>query len=293
MRSLAWLMACTSLVTVGCAADPSLPVFVQTSNGPRACASPTPAHPSGPTFSDDPYRTPEKELSESLRRTAQQVRPSLVSLRALPMSQSSAATDVSGTHRTSASSWGTGVIISADGVILTTAHVVRASREIVVTLADGSEHVVQEAALDENLDLAALRIAKIDLFSLDPVTASVDVGTPVVAVSAYCPGSEECLRTGVVTNPCKSLQDDLDPGRTRQYSELIESTTDLQPGYSGSPLVDLQARFVGVNVAVVDGQERDGPRGYAIPFNSAARDAIARLAAKVVAKRTAPLQDRK
>jgi S1-C subfamily serine protease len=175
------------------------------------------------------------------------------------------------------------VVLAASGVVLTSEHVVRDAGQIVVTLADGSERVAVGVAADDKLDLAVLRIVDIELRPLVPAFTSVNAGTPVVAVSACCRSEVECLRTGIVTNPAASLQNELDPMRTRQYGELIESTTELEQGFSGSPLVDKLGRFIGLNVAVVGALDRDTPRGYAIPFNDRVRDAVARLVAKVTA----------
>lgn len=185
--------------------------------------------------------------------------------------------DASVTARSSGRlSGGTGVVIAADGLILTNEHVVRGAGELHVILPDGTRRPVVRVAADRRLDLAVLRVVASDLPALTPTEAGLSAGTPVVAVGWPRADGEAELRTGVVVDPAASLQDVLDPTDTFDYARLIESTTALEPGFSGGPLLDMRGRLVGLNVAV-RGAGR-GQRGYSLPFGAVARATVARLA---------------
>jgi S1-C subfamily serine protease len=58
---------------------------------------------------------------------------------------------------------------------------------------------------------------------------------------------------------------------------MIESTASLEPGFSGGPLLDMHGRLVGLNVAMTGRPGSPQCRGYAIPFNDSARQAISEL----------------
>ncbi|MCH8150623.1 MAG: trypsin-like peptidase domain-containing protein [Planctomycetes bacterium] len=169
---------------------------------------------------------------------------------------------------------GTGVIITADGVILTNEHVIRNARHVTVTLADGSVHEVQRIQRAEKLDLAVLYIGARTETSLPPAKCFADPGIPVVAFSAARCDKPGGVRTGIITKRTVSLQRELDPSRTRWYDDLIESSAKLEPGYSGGPLLDMQGRLIGINTAAFGGPDDDYARAYAIPLHQANRKVI-------------------
>ncbi len=186
-------------------------------------------------------------------------------------------------QRISPRSGGTGVVIGSGGIILTNAHVLRDATAVTVVLSDGSEHGIERVVIDPHLDLAVIRIGDIDVEPLRPVDLPPELGAFVVAVSL--PGADvaRAVRPGVVTNPSMSLQTQLDPRRTRNYDGLIESTTRIEPGFSGGPLLDGRGRLVGLNVAVAGPTDTVLHRGYALPFNNRTRTAVERLVEQAMA----------
>jgi S1-C subfamily serine protease len=177
---------------------------------------------------------------------------------------------------TAAKSGGTGVVIGANGLILTSAHVVRDAADIRVMLPNGRWRPVKRVAMDGQFDLALLRIDAHDLAALYPATSQVQLGTAVVALGRPAPEAPGTGRPGSVTNPCASLQNELDPTRTCRYDQLIESTTALDPGFSGGPLLDANGRLIGLNIGVCGSNATR--RGYALPFTLSVRQAVAHLA---------------
>ena len=192
-----------------------------------------------------------------------------------------------GTRATSTRSGGSGVVISAEGLILTSAHVVSGAEVITVLFHNGVEYAVESVAIDATLDLALLRIGGADLEALLPSTSVLYPDTPVVAVAGTKANSSSLatrLRFGIVAATGCSLQQELGPSYGWDYSHLVESTMKLDPGFSGGPLLDSAGHLVGLNVAATDASANDRHRAYAIPFNERTREAVNRLILTVDAR---------
>lgn len=97
-----------------------------------------------------------------------------------------------------------------------------------------------------------------------------------MAIGWSDPGGPACVRTGVVTDTSASLQNELDPTQQRCYGRLIENTAQIEPGFSGGPLIDAAGRLIGLNVAVSG--SREGRRAYAIQLSQSVHQVVARLA---------------
>jgi S1-C subfamily serine protease len=172
-------------------------------------------------------------------------------------------------------SGGTGVIVGPDGLILTNGHVVRDAVQVSVELADGSWHEVQQVGVDERFDLAVLWINAKNLAAIDTTGQPAELGLPIVAVGCTSDENGLALRPGRITDESASLQSALDPAGERDYGDLVESSAELSPGFSGGPLLDAAGRLIGLNVAI--SKVNGVPRAYAIPLNEAVRAAILRL----------------
>lgn len=173
------------------------------------------------------------------------------------------------------------MVIATDGIILTNEHVIRNADTVTVTLADGTIHEVKRIARAPKLDLAVLWIDKETDTVLAPDLWMVDPGIPVVAISAARREKPRGVQTGIITRPTVSLQNELDSSRTRYYDDLIECTANLEPGYSGGPLLDVEGHLIGINVAAFGEPQDDYARAYAIPLHSANRRVIDRLIAQL------------
>jgi len=209
-----------------------------------------------------PKLAPEQQAA--LRHAAARVAPSVVAIRTVLHTPAREPVADRRARTTAAESGGVGIIVGADGAILTAEHVVRNAAEIHVVLRDGTTCVAETVRTDPELDLAVLRIRCEPLPALALAPTDVSAGTPVVALGA---AFDEARRTGVVTRGAVSLQAQLDPERTRDYSALVETTVTLEPGFSGSPLLDAEGRLVGLNVATSGAAEDTTARAYALPFD--------------------------
>ena len=156
---------------------------------------------------------------------------------------------------------GSGVIISTDGYILTNYHVIEGASTITVTLRNGNSFPATLIGIDDNLDVALL---KIEETNLSPATfgdsASLKVGETAVAI-----GNPLGQLGGTVTNGIISALDrDITiDGKTKK---LLQTNAAINPGNSGGGLFNDKGHLIGLVVAKSSGEEIEG-LGFAIPIN--------------------------
>lgn len=214
-------------------------------------------------------------VDQRLMAAAAAARPAIVEIRA----RSRPIATAGGVSRTASETGGAGVVIRADGLVLTNEHVVRDAEDVWVGLADGSRVHAQRVLCARHLDLALLLIDRRDLAALQLVRGSARAGDPVVALSPRVGSAlSQQTRVGRITRADVSLQDQIDPARHRHYDGLLESDTPLVPGFSGGPLLDVDGNLLGVNVAVAGQPDSPNVRGYTIPCD---RRTLAEIAALV------------
>jgi Do/DeqQ family serine protease len=158
-------------------------------------------------------------------------------------------------------SLGTGVIVEADGLVVTNAHVVREADEIAVVLSDGREFAATLALKDDASDLALLRFdtkgEKMPFVSLKP-SETLEVGDLVLAIGNPF-GVGQTVTSGIVSAQGRSSLD------INDFNFFIQTDAAINPGNSGGPLVALDGGVVGINSAIYS---RDGGSlgiGFAIP----------------------------
>jgi S1-C subfamily serine protease len=162
---------------------------------------------------------------------------------------------------------GSGVVLSADGYLLTSAHVVAGVPEGTAALADGRELHFDVVGRDALSDLAVVRVGASDLPGVVIGDAtSLRVGQLVVAVGNPN-GFAGTVTAGVVSALGRSL-----PSGGRVVEDVIQTDAALNPGNSGGALVDARARLVGVNTALAG-----IGLGLAVPINPTTLDLVARL----------------
>jgi putative serine protease PepD len=189
---------------------------------------------------------------------------------------------------------GSGVVISADGLILTNAHVLEAGQAaqqqppvggagagaqgLTAVFQDGNRAPVQVVGTDPGADLAVVRAQGVS--GLTPATlgssASLQVGQEVVAVGSPL-GLSGTVTTGIVS----ALQRPVASGGAQSGQatvlDAIQTDAAINPGNSGGALVDMQGRVVGITSAIASlGQSSGGQSGsiglgFAIPIDQAAR----------------------
>jgi len=166
---------------------------------------------------------------------------------------------------------GSGVVITADGFVLTSAHVVTRTRSGIASLVDGRELQVELVGSDPLSDLAVLRADSSDLTAAELGDAdSLQVGQLVVAIGNPH-GFAGSVTAGVVSALGRSL-----PTRSGSASRIVENViqTDaaLNPGNSGGALAEGTGRVVGINTAVAG-----VGLGLAVPINATTRRIVGAL----------------
>jgi S1-C subfamily serine protease len=163
---------------------------------------------------------------------------------------------------------GSGVVITRDGFIVTSAHVVERTRRVTASFVDGSEVEAEVMGADPLSDLAVLRAASDELHpAMLGDSSTLRVGQLVVAIGNPH-GFAGSVTAGVVSALGRSL-----PTRAgRIVDNVIQTDAALNPGNSGGALADGHARVVGINTAVAG-----VGLGLAVPINEATRAIIGAL----------------
>ncbi|WKZ12368.1 MAG: DegQ family serine endoprotease [Gammaproteobacteria bacterium] len=159
---------------------------------------------------------------------------------------------------------GSGFIISADGLVLTNAHVVDDADEVTVKLTDKREFTAQVLGKDKLTDVAVLRIDAHDLpFVQFGNPEDLQVGEWVVAIGSPF-GFENSVTAGIVSAKGRALPDDT-------YVPFIQTDVAVNPGNSGGPLFNLRGEVVGINSQIFS--RTGGYQGvsFAIPIDVAMR----------------------
>ncbi len=167
---------------------------------------------------------------------------------------------------------GSAVVITPDGFLVTSAHVVAQSGSASASFIDGREFDVDVIGADPLSDLA---IARARAATLEPVRVGnadlLRVGQLVVAVGNPM-GFSGSVTSGVVSGLGRSLATADGNGRRRFIEDVIQTDAALNPGNSGGALTDWQARLVGVNTAVAG-----MGLGLAVPMNGTTQAILAAL----------------
>ena len=155
---------------------------------------------------------------------------------------------------------GSGVIISADGYILTNNHVVEGAKEVLVTLADKGEFKAQVVGKDPKTDLAVLKITADKTLPAAAMgdSAQLRVGDWVIAIGNPF-GLNHTVTSGIVSAKGRVIG-------AGPYDDFIQTDASINPGNSGGPLFNIKGELVGINTAIIpQGQGI----GFAIPVNTA------------------------
>ena len=170
---------------------------------------------------------------------------------------------------------GSGVAITGDGFLMTSAHVVRGTDGGTASFSDGREHDFEIVGSDPLSDLAVLRVHGAELVPAGLGDAlELRVGQLVIAIGNPL-GFGGSVTAGVVSALGRSMAT-RHRDATRFVENVIQTDAALHPGNSGGALADGRGRVVGINTAVVSPGVGQG-LGLAVPINDATRRIIAAL----------------
>ena len=223
-----------------------------------------------------PARAPDlRNLSHSLETVAAKVSPTVVQIRVTAYGPVQGSTTGTGALLGSQRSTGSGVIMSADGFIVTNAHVVDGGRRFTVILPrpaaagvparSALAPVSQEAqatlvGIDRETDLAVLKVALTGLpFARLGNSDSLTPGQVVLAFGSPF-GLASSVTMGVVSAVGRQLQDE-------DRMIYIQTDTPINPGNSGGPLVTADGVVVGINTMIFSQSGGSEGIGFAAPGN--------------------------
>jgi S1-C subfamily serine protease len=205
-------------------------------------------------------RSPGLSAGEIYRRDA----PGVVVVTAVTETQD----PFSGTQQ--ASSLGSGFVLNRDGYILTNAHVVLDATAVEVGFSSGDTYPAEVVGVDESTDVGVLKVdvpadalTPLELGSADDVA----VGDPVVAIGNPL-GTERTITSGIISAVAREI-DSLVPG-IKIYGAL-QTDAAINHGNSGGPLIDRNARVIGINSQILSENNGNVGIGFAIPIDTAKR----------------------
>ena len=163
---------------------------------------------------------------------------------------------------------GSGVILTADGYILTNKHVVEGSSSLTVALSDGTEY---PATIVRELPDNDLALIKIEATGLVPATigdsSTLKAGETAIAIGSPLGTYTETVTKGIISATGRDITvTDEETRRPTQLHDLIQTDAAINPGNSGGPLLDASGAVVGISTAVAGNAEG---LGFAIPISAA------------------------
>ncbi|MEM9734007.1 MAG: DegQ family serine endoprotease [Pseudomonadota bacterium] len=159
-------------------------------------------------------------------------------------------------------SLGSGVIVSADGMVITNHHVIKDADEVKVALSDGQEFAAEIVLVDKRSDLAVLQFQPDDAMPVVPLGDSEDlqVGDLVLALGNPF-GVGQTVTSGIVSALARSQNG------VNDFGFFIQTDASINPGNSGGALVDMDGRLIGINTAIYSRSGGSNGIGFAVPSN--------------------------
>lgn len=217
--------------------------------------------------------------SQLISQIAKKVGPSVVSIN---VSITGASTSTFGGSPQAQEAAGTGIIISANGLVVTNRHVVPdGTTKVSVTLSDGTElknvSVLGRTSASDSLDIAFLKINDTKGHKLTPAaigeSANVQVGDDVVAIGNALGQFQNTVTSGIISGYARSVQassgGSSDPfngssSDTENLNNLFQTDAAINEGNSGGPLVNLNGQVIGINTAIAGNAQNIG---FSIPID--------------------------
>ena len=205
--------------------------------------------------SDSPWDAEERLLIDLYKR----VGPSVVSILAERKDAPEGST-------------GSGFIFDHKGSIVTNFHVVEGATRVFVLFSDGTEVQANVVGLDQDSDLAVLRLEDVSPDLLKPVdlgdSSQIQVGQRAVAIGNPFGDFAQSMTVGIVSAVGRVVRS---PNSLFSNAELIQTDAAINPGNSGGPLLDSKGQVIGVNTLIRSTVQQSSGVGLAVPVNAVKR----------------------
>ncbi len=207
-----------------------------------------------------------RQLSNAFREAAEKALPTVVTVLGREENKEQPVLNVIGGRDEQVySSVGSGVIISADGLVLTNHHVVAKMRQLDVRMSNGQQFIAEDIKSDPSSDLAIVRIKSDEPFPFAELGDSdqLHVGDWVLAIGSPF-NLESSVSAGIISRT----------ERRREISQevnglFLQTDAAINPGNSGGPLLDLEGKVIGINTAISSRSGGFQGVGFAIPITRA------------------------
>ena len=160
---------------------------------------------------------------------------------------------------------GSGLIWDSEGTIVTNFHVVRGASDVMVTLDGGQECAAKLVGVDQDKDIAVLKL-------VDPVPKNlrpIKLGSSrnlLVGQQVYCIGNPFGLDHTLTTGVISGIGREIASGATgRPIEDVIQTDAAINPGNSGGPLLNSSGEMIGINTAIYSSSGMSAGVGFAIP----------------------------
>ncbi|MBQ6096191.1 MAG: trypsin-like peptidase domain-containing protein [Bacteroidales bacterium] len=174
-----------------------------------------------------------------------------------------------GVRRQTYNAFGSGVIISSDGYIVTNNHVVQDAEKLTVTLNDKRELPARIVGIDPATDLAVIKI-QADNLQFIPFgnSDSARIGEPVLAIGNPF-NLTSTVTAGIISAKARYMNIINNPGVESTIESFIQTDAAVNSGNSGGALVNGRAELIGINTAIASGNGYYTGYSFAIPSNIA------------------------
>lgn len=174
-----------------------------------------------------------------------------------------------GVRRQTYNAFGSGVIISSDGYIVTNNHVVQDAERLTVTLNDKRELPARIVGIDPATDLAVIKIDATDLQYIPFGNSdSARIGEPVLAIGNPF-NLTSTVTAGIISAKARYMNIINNPGVESTIESFIQTDAAVNSGNSGGALVNGRAELIGINTAIASGNGYYTGYSFAIPSNIA------------------------
>lgn len=174
-----------------------------------------------------------------------------------------------GVQRQTYNAYGSGVIISQDGFIVTNNHVVQDAEKVWVTLNDKREMPARVVGTDPATDLAVIKVEAMGLETIPFGNSdSARIGEPVLAIGNPF-NLTSTVTAGIISAKARYMDIIKNPGVESTIESFIQTDAAVNSGNSGGALVNGRAELIGINTAIASGNGYYTGYSFAIPSNIA------------------------
>ena len=167
---------------------------------------------------------------------------------------------------------GSGFIVTSDGLVVTNKHVISdPSADYTVMTSDQKKYDAKVQAIDPTNDIGILKINATNLPVLELGNATnLQIGQTVIAIGNSLGEFRNTVSKGVISGLKRKVNaGSAQSGQSELLSQVIQTDAAINPGNSGGPLLDIQGKVIGVNVAMAQGAENIG---FALPVDLVKKD---------------------